>query len=701
MSTDPWVLATTGTAGHTGGYLGNGFLGMRFGPSGTAESPDGRCPSGAPDRLSHALECYAAGLYVSEQLQATPNWARLHVATEDGPLLPGRAPVAAYRQELDLARCELRTSYRWPRGPLPFDVAVVARVHRDVPNLATIWLRVMPRADGLLRVEGPLEGAAEGCGDGGALECTSVREMDLAPGTPFRSIAVAQRIEVAGASLEQADAVAGSVALRVRAGRPVTVVKWVTVTLDRGAPSQAARRAWSRLRALRRSGLEARVAAHRAAWSRLWRSDVRIEGDPGAQHVVRAALFYLLCSVRQGAAWSLPPMGLSGLQWHGHVFWDADTWMLPPLAALHPELSLAITDYRFRTLPGARANARRSGHPGADYAWESAVTGRELAPPQFAAGRHVTADVGIAQWQQYLYSGDLSRLRDRGYPVLRATAEFWASRVARDAATGRYEVRRVGSPDESAGVVDNDTYTNAAVRGDLLCAARAARALGIRPPPSWERIAARIWLPYNARAGRFMSSGRGDPQRHRPKQAAAELLLFPLEIDAPWRVKAATLAFHGSRVSKFGPAMTASAYAVAAADLAAGARAAGRPAGEARAWRARALAYWRESYEPFVREPFLDFSEKRTMLNTTFLTGCAGVLSGVIHGFGGVRVDEQGLTARPVLPDGWTRLNITGLHGGGRAYTLDARRGMPVVLRRVGGPERHGGRGGSVSDGVD
>ena len=76
-----------------------------------------------------------------------------------------------------------------------------------------------------------------------------------------------------------------------------------------------------------------RLAADNArAWARRWETDIEIEGDPELQRVVRSMLFYLLASADRGTVMGIPPMGLSSGGYYGHVFWDSDTWMFPPLA---------------------------------------------------------------------------------------------------------------------------------------------------------------------------------------------------------------------------------------------------------------------------------------------------------------------------------------------------------------------------------
>ena len=59
----------------------------------------------------------------------------------------------------------------------------------------------------------------------------------------------------------------------------------------------------------------------------------------------------------------------------GHVFWDQDTWMFPPVALLHADLGRLIVGTRLRTHSAAVRFANITGFKGARYPWESAFTG--------------------------------------------------------------------------------------------------------------------------------------------------------------------------------------------------------------------------------------------------------------------------------------------------------------------------------------
>jgi len=85
-------------------------------------------------------------------------------------------------------------------------------------------------------------------------------------------------------------------------------------------------------------GTKKLIDFHEAAWNDIWKSDIIIEGDDQSQKAVHSAMYHLYSFVRSGTSYSLSPMGLSGLGYNGHVFWDAELWMFPPLLVLHPEM---------------------------------------------------------------------------------------------------------------------------------------------------------------------------------------------------------------------------------------------------------------------------------------------------------------------------------------------------------------------------
>jgi trehalose/maltose hydrolase-like predicted phosphorylase len=76
-------------------------------------------------------------------------------------------------------------------------------------------------------------------------------------------------------------------------------------------------------------GRDRLVNFHNKAWDDLWQSDIVIEGDDQSQQDIHSMLYHLYSFTRRGTALSPSPMGLSGLGYNGHVFWDTEVMDVP------------------------------------------------------------------------------------------------------------------------------------------------------------------------------------------------------------------------------------------------------------------------------------------------------------------------------------------------------------------------------------
>ncbi|HTL09332.1 MAG TPA: hypothetical protein VL307_13775, partial [Chitinophagaceae bacterium] len=286
----------------------------------------------------------------------------------------------------------------------------------------------------------------------------------------------------------------------------------------------------------RLEGRDRLLQFHNKAWDELWKSDITIDGDPQSQQDIHSMVYHLYSFVREGTALSPSPMGLSGLGYNGHVFWDTELWMYPGLLVLHPELGKSMVDYRYERLEAAKRNAFGKGFKGAMYPWESAATGVEETPVWALSGpfeHHITACVGIAAWNYYCVTQDKAWLKERGWPVLAAIADFWASRVERNG-PGKYDIKNVVAADEWAENVDNNAFTNAAAKAVLQHATEAARLLGVPANADWMNVANNI--PILTMADGVTSEYAGY-NGSGIKQADVNLLAYPLkEITDPKQI---------------------------------------------------------------------------------------------------------------------------------------------------------------------
>jgi len=425
--------------------------------------------------------------------------------------------------------------------------------------------------------------------------------------------------------------------------------------------------------------------------AQFWKtSDIAIGGDSEAQQVVHTSLFNLVETASACGDHSIPPMGLSSPVYDGHIFWDAEVWMFPALVAQHPDLARHILEYRLSRLPQATQLAKEHGYKGAEFPWESADTGLEQAPPEFATERHITADIAFAAWNYYLWTGNKSDLTSLVWPLLSSNAQYWCSR-AKKGSDGSYHISEVMPPDENAGLVDDDAWTNGIVHETLLDAVACAKLVGHPADANWSNVAAKLVIPYNASLGMFMEYPKATESNFQAKQADTQMLIYPLRysaahnggarIDIP--VMQRTLDYWMKHTISVGPAMTASINSIDASLL-----------GNADL----ALAQFRDSYRPFMRGPWAAFSEKRTTDNVYFCTGMGGCLQTVIYGFGGLNVSDDlhsgvgtklvddggvSLYCDPHLPAGWTSLVLDGITFHGHRLNVTITPGKPPQVQGV------------------
>jgi trehalose/maltose hydrolase-like predicted phosphorylase len=681
-----FILSTDDPHRSPSPFIGNGQLGVLIPPLGLGGSAT-----------------FLAGLYEEApgdvpRIAGLPAWTAVSVF--DGMHWLGAEPspagaVSGYHQSVDMRTGTARTSYDWDAGAGKLSVRVETFVSRAAPALAAIRLELVPRQAGRLRVRFALAGqpppkrlalaklersepewrpadvwypghmivrGRSGIRErsGGRLSLTATPEGRTTAVTEAAAVTWDGRVRRATARARAAgDTASLEVAFDGATGETYTFTEVVSLAsaLQGPDPRGRAARAATAARALGYSRL---AEANAAAWAARWATDIEISGDPKLQRVVRSMLFYLLCSADSGTALGIPPMGLSSGGYYGHIFWDSDTWMFPPLLLTHPDVARSLVAFRSRTLEAARANARANGFHGAMYPWEADERGHETTP-RFAIQNarseiHVTGDVALAQWQYYLATGDSAWLARDGLPVIRATADFWLSRATRDSAAGGYHIANVVSVHEGLIGVTDDAYTNAVARKNLEIAAAASARVGAAPDPKWTMVASNLHMPYDS-ASEYYRTYEGAPDS--TLGAVTPLLSYPLGVTMSARAKRAQLEQAVARLLAEGPGamMGSTLLSVDAAEL-----------GD----RALVDSLLPHSYQPHLRGPYLMLSETPTNDAVDFVTGAGGFLQQVIFGYTGLRLGERGLEPAfpPVLPSRITRLVLRNVQARGGRYDV-------------------------------
>ncbi len=402
--------------------------------------------------------------------------------------------------------------------------------------------------------------------------------------------------------------------------------------------------------------VETVISNHEKAWAKLWEGDIIIEGDLQAQLDTRLALYHLYAFSRGDSDLSIAPMGLSSQNYNGHIFWDTELWMFPPMLLLNQDIARSYVNYRSDRIEKAKQKAINYGFRGAMFPWESDDTGEEATPSWALTGtfeHHITADVAIAFWNYYRVSKNKPWLLEKGYPMLKEIADYLVSRATKNN-DGSYSILNVVGANEFAPNVDDNAFTNGSAIEALRYAIDCANELNMIPDSRWQEVADNI---------RILKMEDGTTKEHKDyngeiiKQADVNLLSYPLNIITDIDDIKRDLKYYEPKISPIGPAMGLSIFAILYAQL-----------GNAD----EAHRLFKKCYEPNKRPPFGALAEAANSNNPYFATGAGGMLQVILFGFGGLDITTQGVVQKnPILPKTWKSLTITGVGKDKKTFTVN------------------------------
>jgi trehalose/maltose hydrolase-like predicted phosphorylase len=439
-------------------------------------------------------------------------------------------------------------------------------------------------------------------------------------------------------------------------------------------------------------------SAHRAnveAWAEEWaHTDVIIEGDDEAQLALRFNLFQMLIAApRHDERVNIGAKTLSGFGYRGHAFWDTEIFMLPLFTYTAPHIAKNLLNYRYNTLPAARAKAKANGFAGAQFAWESADTGEEVTPPwlpHFADKTkvirilhgdheiHVSADVAYAAHQYWQLTSDNAWFIDKGAELILDTAHFWAARAEWNAERNAYEYNDVIGPEGHHIHVNNNAFTNRMAQWNLQAALDTFAWLSRQAPVKaaalshqlqldshtlshWRDVIEKMYVPVASDGlieqfeGYFQHKDI-DLAALEPRSLPADVYLGVESIAETQIIKQPDVlmlqyllrdyysaeavrvnyAYYNPRTdhtygSSLGPAIMA------------------------------IIACWTgdsdEAYEHFIRAARADLHDVRGNADDGIHAASAGATwQSVVFGFAGLRLTAEGWTVNPRLPKHWKRL---------------------------------------------
>jgi len=440
------------------------------------------------------------------------------------------------------------------------------------------------------------------------------------------------------------------------------------------------------------------------AWQNEWDiCDIIIDSDDDAQLIIHFNLFHLLIAApRNDERVSIGAKTLSGYGYFGHVFWDTEIYLLPFFTYTRPEIAKNLLSYRWHRLPAARQNARKGGFLGAQFPWESAVTGREVTPIWGVDRKnpkdliriwtgdkqiHISSDIAYTVWQYWRITGDDEFMIKRGARIIIETAQFWVSRLEWNNIRRQYEITNVMGPDEYHEYTDNNAYTNYIVKWHLQVAVEVFKWIEKSAPEQfnrllkdlkstkkifqeWQQIAEKIFIPLDKSTGMieqfegFFKLEELDMGSYEPRnQSIPEIIgieetnkvqilkqpdvvmlfnLFNQEFSD--KVVEVNYEYYSSRTDhSYGSSLGPAYHAIVACKL----------------------DHLQEAYEQFKQTAYMDLYDTRGNAGDGIHAASAGgTWQVIVFGFAGLSVNNEGWEINPKLPDNWKRLSFKFFHKG-------------------------------------
>lgn len=522
--------------------IGNGYLGTR----GSFEEG---FENDTPSTLVHGIYDHTPGALVPELVNA-PNWLELNITVDGTPfkviqessdsMRPPHGLAIGYKRVLYLDTAVLRREvlFRAASGNIARLVferfASLHDHHVMVQTLTVTAVEGQPE----ITVEAVLDGDVTNNGARHWRDDMDIRaeanEIALGAVTAESgySIGLASRLITPHTATATAasNRATSKISFKLGEEESQTLYKITAIYTSREDenPLQAAQR---KLNDAANTGYDEIFRLHKDAWAQYWHTaDVRIDGDEDCQRAVRFTTYHFsIAAPRHSDRVSIGAKTLSGLGYKGHVFWDTELFIVPPLVLIQPELGRNLLMYRYHNLQGARNKAQANGYEGAMYPWESTDTGEETTPqwgdPQPDGTRiriwtgdneqHISTDITYAIMKYWEWSGDDDFMRQYGAEMILDTAVFWGSRVEHNGELDRYEISQQIGPDEYHENIDNSVFVNRMVVWHLDTARqllgwlqsnapadhdRLAAALKLSPErlSKWDDVIAKMFIPFDA-----------------------------------------------------------------------------------------------------------------------------------------------------------------------------------------------------------
>ncbi|KAL9010129.1 MAG: hypothetical protein Q9173_004907 [Seirophora scorigena] len=634
-------------------------------------------------------------------ISGIPHWSGIVLDLGDDVFLDASvdpAEITNFRSTLNAKAGVSTWHFTWvpaDRDGNSFDITYIMFAHKLYVNQAFVQLQITPSADSEASIANILDGTSAvrtsfvSSGMDESLIYTAVSPNGVSNVTAYIYAAMAATEEVDVSTLMQVmdraylgvndSSVAQAASASLKANTATVITKYVGIASSDGFtdPQEVAKAA--SLTGLS-AGFDQSISSHIWEWSNVFPDDSAdnytypqnntLPSDP---FIVESAItgvlneYYLLQNtIGQNAldaannapidSTSISVGGLASDSYAGMVFWDAEIWMQPGIAASHPQAVKQIANYRVARYAQAKENAQTAyksskntstfSDDAAVFPWTSGRTGNCTGTgPCFDYEYHINGDIAQEFANYWVTSGDTEFFREQLFPIYNSVAVFYSELVEKNGSS--YVLNNMTDPDEYANHVDNGGFTMPLIADTLMFANMFRGLFGVASNSTWDEQAENIFIERNAEVG-IIEEYTGMNGSIEVKQADVVLNIFPLNYQNQYTAtdRFNDLTFYAGKQSLSGPGMTYAIFSIAASEV--------DPSG------CSSYTYQQYSEQPYARAPWFQFSEQLTDDYTTnggthpafpFLTGHGGANQVTLFGYLGLRLTPDfTLHLNPSLP---------------------------------------------------
>ena len=347
-------------------------------------------------------------------------------------------------------------------------------------------------------------------GTGVLIARTMKTDFHVATGMCYDFKVNGKHISVTPTLINRSKYVANSFKIKVSQGDELTLVKYVSVLSSlNNQKKNLMDNVKERLVRISSTGYEKLFFEHKAEWGRIWAaSDVVIEGDVAAQQAIRFNIFHLNQTYTgKDERLNIGPKGFTGEKYGGGTYWDTEAFALPFfLKTADQNVPKNLLLYRYKHLDQSIKNAAKLGFKNGAALYPMVTLNGEECHNEWEITFeeiHRNGAIAYAIFNYLRHTGDTDYMADYGAEVLIGISRFWNQRATWSEKRKKYMILGVTGPNEYENNINNNWYTNTLAVWTLKFTISNIEEIRKTTPDKYDKIVARTKFDFVKETGQW------------------------------------------------------------------------------------------------------------------------------------------------------------------------------------------------------